>query len=57
MEAERANMRSAWSTTRPGADGSPHAGLLPHALAQFLDAWGYWEDAAAAHRQAARSWQ
>ena len=56
METERANMlriihyaaRHEWLT---------HASLLPHVLAQFLDSWGYWEDAATAHRLAVRSWQ
>jgi DNA-binding SARP family transcriptional activator/Tfp pilus assembly protein PilF len=33
-----------------------HAGLLPHMLAQFLDTWGYWEDAVALHRLAVRTW-
>jgi DNA-binding SARP family transcriptional activator/tetratricopeptide (TPR) repeat protein len=33
-----------------------HAGLLPHMLAQFLDTWGYWEDAVALHRLAVRLW-
>jgi tetratricopeptide (TPR) repeat protein/DNA-binding SARP family transcriptional activator len=33
-----------------------HAGLLPHMLAQFLDTWGYWEDAVALHHLAVRMW-
>lgn len=56
IEAERVNLlRIMAYAARPG--WSWHAGMLPHVLAQFLDTWGYWEDAAAAHRLAARTWR
>jgi DNA-binding SARP family transcriptional activator/Tfp pilus assembly protein PilF len=55
IEAERVNLlRIMAYAARP--DWPWHAGMLPHVLAQFLDTWGYWEDAAAAHRLAARTW-
>jgi tetratricopeptide (TPR) repeat protein/DNA-binding SARP family transcriptional activator len=34
-----------------------HAGLLPHVLAKFLDAWGYWADAAELHGHAVTAWR
>ncbi len=56
VEAERVNLlRILAYPARPGWPW--HAGMLPHVLAQFLDTWGYWEDAAAAHRLAVLSWR
>ena len=56
IEIERANiLRIVPYAARQG--WPVHAGLLPHVLAQFLDTWGCWEDAAIAHRLAVRSWQ
>jgi len=56
VEAERANMlRILHYAARHG--WPVHAGMLPHVLAQFLDTWGYWEDAATAHRLAVHAWR
>jgi DNA-binding SARP family transcriptional activator len=56
IDAERDNiLRVMHYAARQGWPA--HTGLLPHVLAQFLDAWGYWEDAAAAHRLAVRAWR
>jgi DNA-binding SARP family transcriptional activator/tetratricopeptide (TPR) repeat protein len=53
---ERANLlRLLAYATRPGWPW--HAGMLPHVLAQFLDTWGHWQDAAAAHRLAVLTWR
>jgi DNA-binding SARP family transcriptional activator/tetratricopeptide (TPR) repeat protein len=55
VERERANLlRVVYYAAR---DGWPeHTSLLPHMLAQFLDTWGYWEDAASLDRLAIRAW-
>jgi DNA-binding SARP family transcriptional activator/tetratricopeptide (TPR) repeat protein len=56
VEAEHANLLGVMQyATRHGWSG--HAALLPHVLAQFLESWGYWEDAAAAHRLSVRIWR
>ena len=56
IEVERANiLRIMHYAARHG--WPVHAGLLPHVLAQFLDTWGCWEDAATAHRLAVRTWR
>jgi DNA-binding SARP family transcriptional activator/tetratricopeptide (TPR) repeat protein len=34
-----------------------HAGLLPHLLGRFLDAWGDWADAIDLHRMSAIAWR
>jgi DNA-binding SARP family transcriptional activator len=53
--AERANMLSlAHYAAREG--WHQHAGQIPHMLTQFLDTWGYWEEAVALHRLAIRAW-
>jgi DNA-binding SARP family transcriptional activator len=56
VAAERANLlRVMQYADRHGWPA--HAAGLPHVLAQFLDTWGYWEDAAVAHRLAVRIWR
>jgi DNA-binding SARP family transcriptional activator/tetratricopeptide (TPR) repeat protein len=56
IEDERANIfRIMHYAARQGWPA--HAGLLPHVLAQFMDTWGYWEDATTAHRMAVRTWR
>ncbi|HEX6528011.1 MAG TPA: tetratricopeptide repeat protein [Streptosporangiaceae bacterium] len=56
VEAERANILSIVHYAAKNG-GPQHLGQLAHMLTQFLDTWGYWEDAAALHRLAIRAWR
>ena len=51
LETERANLHAA--TSYAAACGrSQHAIAIPAAMADFLDAWGHWDQAAALHQTA-----
>jgi DNA-binding SARP family transcriptional activator/tetratricopeptide (TPR) repeat protein len=56
MESERLNLLSAVQYAA-GHDFPGHARLLPHVMAQFLEAGGYWQDAAQAHGLALDAWR
>jgi DNA-binding SARP family transcriptional activator len=56
MEAERLNLlRAVQYSAGRGYPG--HARLLPHVMAQFLEAEGYWQDAAQVHGLALDAWR
>jgi tetratricopeptide (TPR) repeat protein len=56
METERLNVIGAIQyAARHGFNS--HAALLPHVVAQFLEAGGYWQDAAVAHGCALEAWR
>jgi DNA-binding SARP family transcriptional activator/tetratricopeptide (TPR) repeat protein len=56
LECERANLLHA--ARYASKCGFPqHAGLLPHLLGRFLDAWGDWADAIDLHRMSADAWR
>ena len=56
MEAERPGLLAV--TRYAAATGQfLHAGLLPHVLANFLDASGFWADATELHRLAVTAWR
>jgi tetratricopeptide (TPR) repeat protein/DNA-binding SARP family transcriptional activator len=55
LESERSSLLHA--ARFASVHGFPqHAGLLPHLLARFLDAWGDWADAIDLHRLGAGAW-
>jgi DNA-binding SARP family transcriptional activator len=56
VEAEWTNIMSMVHYAARTNGWKQHIGLLPHMLAQFLDNWGFWSDAAVLHRLAARTW-
>jgi tetratricopeptide (TPR) repeat protein len=56
LEFERANLLHA-ARYASECGFQQHAGLLPHLLGRFLDAWGDWGDAIELHRMSANAWR